>query len=61
MEPQKNILTINSKVNLNTGRQIPIIGYGTYQLKGQDCVNGVKSAIQHGYLHIDTASIYKNE
>lgn len=43
-----------------TGRKIPIIGYGTYQLKGNDCVSGVQSAIENGYTHIDTASIYKN-
>lgn len=44
-----------------TGRAIPQIGYGTYQLKGPDCVYGVLSAIKAGYRHIDTASVYKNE
>lgn len=66
MEPQKKQqqkinFQANSTYTLKTGRKIPVIGYGTYQLKGEDCVNGVKSAIEHGYIHIDTASIYKNQ
>ena len=44
-----------------TGEEIPAIGYGTYQLKNKDCQIGVKIALQTGYRHIDTASIYKNE
>lgn len=59
MEAKKE-LQPDSTLVLNTGRKIPIIGYGTYQLKGDDCVNGVKLAIQNRYIHIDTASIYKN-
>jgi diketogulonate reductase-like aldo/keto reductase len=51
---------IKSTIKLATGRLIPRIGYGTYQLKGDDCVGGVKAALKHGYRHIDTASIYKN-
>ena len=54
-------LSANSCLKLATGRNIPLIGYGTYQLKGEDCVNGVKAALKLGYRHIDTASIYKNE
>jgi diketogulonate reductase-like aldo/keto reductase len=51
----------NPKLKLSTGREIPLLGYGTYQLRGEDCDNGVRWALQAGYTHIDTASIYRNE
>lgn len=44
-----------------SGHCIPYIGYGTYQLKGEDCIKGVRWALQAGYTHIDTATIYRNE
>jgi len=37
-----------------------MIGYGTYELRGDDCLKGVKWALEFGYTHIDTASIYGN-
>ena len=40
---------------------IPALGFGTWKVKGDDCVNAVKTAITVGYRHIDTAWIYKNE
>lgn len=59
MQAQK--LAINSVITLLSGHNIPMIGYGTYQLREQDCVTGTKAALKHGYTHIDTASIYRNE
>lgn len=41
--------------------KIPALGFGTWQLKGQDCVEGVKTALELGYRHIDTAQAYGNE
>lgn len=41
--------------------KVPVLGYGTWQLGGEDCVRGVKAALDTGYRHIDTAQIYKNE
>lgn len=58
---QANKLTIATTILLSSGNKIPMIGYGTYQLKGNDCVLGTKAAINSGYTHIDTASIYQNE
>ena len=43
------------------GGEIPRIGLGTWQLKGQTCVNAVEYALNSGYRHIDTAQIYGNE
>ena len=37
------------------------IGFGTYQLKGQECYDAVKCAIETGYTLIDSATVYKNE
>lgn len=41
--------------------KIPALGFGTWQLKGQECVEGVKTALELGYRHIDTAQAYGNE
>ena len=50
------------EVRLNNGVMIPMIGFGTWQLKEEDvCYNSVVSAIEAGYTSIDTAAIYGNE
>jgi diketogulonate reductase-like aldo/keto reductase len=46
-------------INLDN-KKIPIIGLGTWQLKGKECVNVVKEALNLGYRHIDTAFLYEN-
>jgi 2,5-diketo-D-gluconate reductase A len=46
---------------LNDGRTLPAIGFGTYPMKGQECVDGVLSALEVGYRLIDTAVNYRNE
>ena len=40
---------------------MPRLAFGTYKLKGAQCTKAVKKALEIGYEHIDTASIYKNE
>jgi 2,5-diketo-D-gluconate reductase B len=40
---------------------IPTIGLGTYPLQGDDAYNAVRTAIDLGYRHIDTAQMYGNE
>lgn len=42
-------------------RKVPSLGYGTWQLKGAECEQGVTKALDIGYRHIDTAQIYENE
>ena len=37
------------------------IGLGTFSLEGEDCVHMVREALERGYRHIDTASMYGNE
>jgi len=43
------------------GARIPGIGLGTMTLKGDVCIEAVKTALQLGYRHIDTAQNYGNE
>jgi diketogulonate reductase-like aldo/keto reductase len=49
-------------VKLNNGVEIPILGFGVFQITDPDeCVRSVVDAIQTGYSHIDTAASYQNE
>ena len=48
-------------VRLSDGVSIPLIGFGTWQLDGDDAYNGVRAALDIGYRHIDTATAYDNE
>ncbi|WP_432631814.1 aldo/keto reductase [Brachyspira sp.] len=48
-------------VRLNSGYDMPIVGIGTYSLRGETCVNSVATALQNGYRMIDTAYMYHNE
>ncbi len=43
------------------GAAIPVIGFGTWALKGAACVEAVAEALRIGYRHIDTAAMYANE
>ena len=49
------------KIQLNNGTKIPSIGFGTSLVTGDECIRVIKTAIDVGYRHIDTASAYKNE
>jgi 2,5-diketo-D-gluconate reductase B len=40
---------------------IPLIGLGTWDLRGRTCVRVVREAVRLGYRHIDTAEMYGNE
>ncbi|MCL1934901.1 MAG: aldo/keto reductase [Defluviitaleaceae bacterium] len=49
-------------IEANNGIKIPMLGYGVFLVKdGEECYNSVRTALEIGYRHIDTASIYKNE
>jgi diketogulonate reductase-like aldo/keto reductase len=43
------------------GARIPLVGLGTWTLRGKDCARLVEQAIAVGYRHIDTAQMYDNE
>jgi len=47
---------------LINGVEIPVIGFGTWQTPNDEIgINAVKSALEAGYNHIDTAQAYGNE
>ena len=48
-------------IMLNNGRTIPQLGFGVFQVKPEDTVEAVTTALQTGYRHIDTAEMYGNE
>jgi 2,5-diketo-D-gluconate reductase A len=49
-------------VTLNTGRQMPILGFGVFQIAdAKECERSVVDAIEAGYRLIDTAASYMNE
>lgn len=48
-------------VKLNNGVEMPILGYGVFQVDPAECEICVKDAIDVGYRLIDTAQAYYNE
>src|SRR6478672_7876855 len=48
-------------VTLNNGVQIPILGFGVFQVPADDTETVVSQALDTGYRHIDTAASYQNE
>ncbi|MHA7133286.1 aldo/keto reductase [Oerskovia turbata] len=43
------------------GGDIPLLGLGTWQATGDECYRAVRHALDVGYRHIDTATMYGNE
>jgi 2,5-diketo-D-gluconate reductase B len=43
------------------GARIPLIGLGTWDLRGRTCARLTEQALRLGYRHIDTAEMYDNE
>ncbi len=43
------------------GVTIPLVGLGTWELRGRTCARIVEQALRLGYRHIDTAEMYGNE
>ena len=51
----------DQSVPLPQGARIPLLGFGTWQIKGDDAVRATSAALEHGYRHLDTATVYGNE
>ena len=49
------------KVKLNNGIEMPMEGFGVFQIPEEECESVVRNAISEGYRLIDTASSYQNE
>ena len=52
---------LTQTLTLTEGARIPLLGFGTWQLKGDDAVRATSSALESGYRHLDTATVYGNE
>ena len=48
-------------ISFNDDREMPQLGLGTYKLNDDECIRVVREAIDLGYRHFDTATLYKNE
>ncbi|WES64404.1 aldo/keto reductase [Microbacter sp. GSS18] len=54
-------MIIEESYTLSNGVEIPKLGLGTWFINNADVVPAVKSALEVGYRHIDTAQAYRNE
>lgn len=53
---------IMEEIRLNNGIEMPVLGFGVYQIEDEDvCEQSVYDALQVGYRLIDTAAAYMNE
>lgn len=48
-------------VKLPGGAQMPLLGFGTWQITGDEAHRSVLVALDAGYRHLDTATVYGNE
>jgi 2,5-diketo-D-gluconate reductase A len=48
-------------IELNDGVRIPQVGFGVFQIDPKATAEAVKTALDIGYRHIDTAEMYRNE
>jgi 2,5-diketo-D-gluconate reductase A len=48
-------------VTLPSGAAMPTLGFGTWQIKGEEAVTATAAALEAGYRHLDTATVYGNE
>ena len=48
-------------VTLRSGVDMPLLGFGTWQLSGRKGYDAIRTALSAGYRHIDTATMYANE
>lgn len=48
-------------VKLNNGLEMPMVGFGVYQVSNEDTEKAVLEALKAGYRLLDTAAVYGNE
>lgn len=47
--------------HLNSGYDIPLLGWGSFHASAEDSVAAVQAAVKAGFRHVDTAKAYGNE
>nr|MBA2463763.1 aldo/keto reductase [Nocardioidaceae bacterium] len=45
-------------LTLSGGGRMPLLGFGTWQIKGKQAVDATAVALETGYRHLDTATVY---
>lgn len=48
-------------ITLNNGVQMPMVGFGTWQIRGEAGERAILEALELGYRLLDTARMYENE
>lgn len=48
-------------ITMRNGTKVPMLGLGCYKSEEQEGVEAVKSAIEIGYRHIDTANFMRTK
>jgi 2,5-diketo-D-gluconate reductase A len=51
----------STTISMANGAAIPLVGFGTWQLRGAKAYEATKAALELGYRHLDTATMYGNE
>jgi diketogulonate reductase-like aldo/keto reductase len=54
-------MDMQSTVEIAPGVEMPLLGLGTWQTTGNETYTAVRAALELGYRHIDTATMYRNE
>jgi 2,5-diketo-D-gluconate reductase A len=54
-------MSVTTTVSLAGGVELPRVGLGTWQLSGRRAYDAIRYALDAGYRHIDTATMYGNE
>ncbi|MFC0322676.1 aldo/keto reductase [Gallibacterium melopsittaci] len=52
---------MNKTITLSNGVEMPLVGFGVYQVAPEQCKQSVQAALDAGYRLIDTAAVYQNE
>ncbi|KAG5880458.1 hypothetical protein JTB14_028791 [Gonioctena quinquepunctata] len=59
---QEKVLAKDMRFKLNSGDLMPLVGFGTYQIRGYDLIrSSLDAALGAGYKLIDSATVYGNE
>jgi diketogulonate reductase-like aldo/keto reductase len=62
MTSDPNVAAVpQDSATLTSGARMPLLGFGTWQIKGSTATRAVRAALQAGYRHLDTATVYGNE
>jgi 2,5-diketo-D-gluconate reductase A len=52
---------VQTVADLGGGVAMPMVGFGTWRLRGNSAYESARFALEAGYRHLDTATMYRNE